>query len=74
MISFKSDLFCGSVSFDQLSVSGDLSVNKYNGDLNTIFQKVNTNIDTSNILDDTIDEADMSDNINPRIRTYEGAS
>ncbi len=64
----------GTVSFDQLAVSGDLTVSKYNADLNTLYQKVNSNVQTDNIADDTLLEADMADEINPRIRTYEGAS
>ena len=67
-------LYAGTVSFDQLSVSGDLTTTKFNTDLNTIYQDHNNNVQTGNILDDTITEADFADEANPRIRTYEGAS
>lgn len=64
----------GTVSFDQLATSSDLTVAKYNADLNKIFTDYNSNIQTGNIADDTLTEADMADEINPRVRTSEGAS
>ncbi len=67
-------LSANTISFDQLSVSTDLTATVYNTNLNTAYNKINSNIDTTNILDDTLDETDMGDNINPRIRTAEGAS
>ena len=63
----------GTVSFDQLSVSSDLNAVKYSDDLNRIYQKVNHDIQTDNIENDTIAEVDMADNANARIRTNEGA-
>lgn len=64
-------VLAATVSFDQLASSADLTHTKYNSDLNTIYQKVNTNLDTGNVLDDTLTEADFADEINPRIRAYE---
>jgi len=64
----------GTVSFDQLATSADLTAVKYNTDLNRVYQKVNSSIQTDNIENDTLTEADMADEINPRVRTYEGAS
>jgi len=66
--------YAGTISFDQLATSSDLTVSKWNADMNRVYQKVNTDIATDNIADDTLLEADMADEINPRIRTYEGAS
>lgn len=66
--------YAGTVSFDQLATSSDLTVAKYNSDLNTIFTDYNSNVQSTNIADDTVAEVDMADNANPRIRTYEGAS
>lgn len=66
--------FCGNVSFDQLAVSDDLTVSKFNSDLSRIYQDHNNNVQSSNIADDTITESDMADNANPRIRTNQGAS
>lgn len=68
------NLLAGTVSFDQLATSADLTSAKYNSDLNTIYQKVNSNIQTDNIANDTVAEVDMADDANPRIRTAEGAS
>lgn len=71
---FSANAFAGTVSFDQLAVSSDLTVAKYNADLNRIYQEFNSNIESSNIAVDAVAEVDMADNANPRIRTYEGAS
>lgn len=64
-------LSAGTVSFDQLAASSDLTAAKYNGDLNTIFQDYNSNIQSSNVAADTIAEVDMADDANPRLRDYE---
>lgn len=66
-----SPAFAATVSFDQLATSADLTVAKFNADLDRIYVKVNANIQTDNIANDTLTEADMADEINPRIRTYE---
>lgn len=68
-----SQAYSSTVSFDQLAVSSDLTATKYNTDLNTIFQKVNSGIDTTNISSATLTEPDFADEINPRVRTAEGA-
>ncbi|MCH7535908.1 MAG: hypothetical protein IH948_09260 [Bacteroidetes bacterium] len=64
----------GTVSFDQLQVSGDLTVEKWNADMNTMFIEFNSNIESSNIADNTLTESEQADDINPRIRTFEGAA
>ena len=69
-----SSLYAGTVSFDQLSASGDLTVAKWNADMDRIYIKANTNVQTDNVADDTLLESDMADEINPRIRTNEGAA
>ena len=74
LLVISSQAYAGQVSYDQLAISSDLTVSKYNSDLNTLYQDHNNNVQSSNLLDDTIDEADFADNSNPRIRTYEGAS
>ena len=63
----------GNVTFDQLATSSDLSVAKYNQDLDRIYREFNTTTESSNIAADTLDESDFADNSNPRIRTFEGA-
>lgn len=67
-------VYSGTVTFDQLTVSGDLTVSKYNADMNRIYQEFNSTVESSNIADDTLLEADFADEINPRVRTFEGAS
>lgn len=67
-------LFAGTISFDQLAVSTDLTTTKYNSDLNRVYQKVNYDIDNTNVKADTLLETNCGDDMNPRIRTYEGAS
>ena len=74
LLFFSSSLYAGTISFDQLATSHDLTVSKYNEDMSRVYQKINTAIQTDNVEDDTLLEADMADEINPRIRTYEGAS
>jgi len=64
----------GTISFDQLAVSSDLTVTKWNSDMDRVYQKVNSNIQTDNIAADTILESDCGDDMNPRIRTAENAS
>ena len=67
-------LSAGTISFDQLATSSDLTVAKYNADLNRIYQEFNSNTESSNIAVDTVAEVDMADDANPRLRTYEGAA
>ena len=67
-------LFAGTVSFDQLSVSSDLTVSVYNNNLDKIYSEFNSSIESSNIAADTLAEVDFADDSNPRIRTAEGAS
>lgn len=74
ILSCASTAFAGTISFDQLAISSDLTATKYNGDLNKVYQKVNTNIQGDNVANDTLLEANMSDEINPRVRTAEGAA
>lgn len=71
---FSGQAIAGTVSFDQLAVSSDLTAAKYNSDLNRVYQKVNSAIQSDNIENDTLLEADFADEINPRVRTAEGAS
>lgn len=71
LFGFGGVCFAGTVSYDQLAVSSDLTAAKYNSDLNTIYQAFNSNIESSNIAADTLTEADFADEINPRLRDYE---
>lgn len=67
----SSNVYAATVSFDQLSTSADLTVAKFNADLDRIYIKVNSAIQTDNIASDTITEDDFADAANPRIRDYE---
>ena len=71
MLFLSGQAYATSISFDQLAVSSDLTAVKYNSDLNTVYQKVNSNIQTDNIAADTVSEVDMNDDANPRLRDYE---
>lgn len=71
VIASQNIALAGTVSYDQVATSSDITVAKYNADLNTIYQDHNTNIQSSNILNDTVAEADMADDANPRLRDYE---
>lgn len=73
-IGYQKLSFSATISFDQLSTSNDLTAAKYNTDLDRIYVKINSNVQTDNIANATLLEVDFADEINPRIRTFEGAS
>lgn len=65
------------VSVDNVFVANDVYSSDLHTRLNRNFSQLQdeaNNIRTANIVDDTLTEADMADEINPRIRTYEGAA
>lgn len=71
------DCHAGIVSIDNTFVNGD----QYSADYYSRVNRNNVqledginNVTSSQIVDDTLTEADMADEINPRIRTYEGAA
>lgn len=64
----------GIVSFDQVAVSNDITVAKYNADLNTIYTDHNSNIQTSNVKDGTLLVGDFDSSASPQVRTDEGAA
>src|SRR3990167_5060322 len=66
-----SSAYGATISFDQIATSADLTPAVYNDDLDDVYVKVNSAIQTDNITDDTITEADFADAANPRIRDYE---
>lgn len=65
-------------SYDNTFVANDVFASDFHTRLNANFTKSLTgginNISTANIVDDTLTEADFADEINPRVRTYEGAA
>lgn len=65
-------------SYDYTFVANDVFAADFHTRLNANFTRSLTGginaITTANITDDTLTEADMADEINPRIRTYEGAA
>lgn len=65
-------------SYDYTFVNNDVFSADFSDRLNANFTKSLTgginNINSANISDGTLAEIDMADEINPRIRTYEGAS
>ena len=65
------------VSYDHVFNANAVYSTEFHTELNDNFDKVANgvnNIVTTQITDDTLTEADMADEINPRIRTYEGAN
>ena len=70
----SSNAYSGTISFDQLAVSADLTVSKWNADMDLLYREFNSNVESSNIAADTLAESDMADEINPRIRTNEAAA
>lgn len=65
-------------TYDNVFSTNDVYSSDFSTRLNRNFNQSLTgginNITATNIVNDTILEADMADEINPRIRTYEGAS
>lgn len=65
-------------SLDNTFVANDVYSSDFHTRLNRNFSQILTgginNVTTTNVLDDTLLEADFADEINPRIRTYEGAA
>lgn len=63
---------------DHIFVANDAFSSDFHTRLNQNFTNMLTgginSINSANIVDDSLDETDMADNINPRIRTYEGAA
>lgn len=70
--------YCATTSYDYTFAANDVFASDFHTRLNANFTKSLTgginNVSTANIVDDTLTEADMADEINPRIRTYEGAA
>ena len=65
-------------TFDEVFTTNDIYSADFSERLNDNFSRALTgginNINAANIVDDSLTEAEMADDINPRIRTYEGAS
>lgn len=65
-------------SYDNTFVTNDVFAADFHSRLNANFTKSLTgginSINSANIVDDSLDESTMADEINPRIRTYEGAA
>lgn len=63
---------------DHIFVANDSFSSDFHTRLNQNFTNMLTgginSISTANVVDDTLEEEDMADEINPRIRTYEGAA
>lgn len=71
-------LYAGVTSYDNTFTNNDIHSSTFAAKLNRNFQQSLTgginNVESANITNDTLTEADMADEINPRVRTYEGAA
>ena len=65
-ISFNA--YAGLISVKNLS--SDASINDLNQNFSIISDEINGSIEAANIANDTLTEATMADEINPRIRYY----
>lgn len=74
LMAVSSQVYAGQISFDQLAVSSDLTVVKYNKDMNTVYLDHNSNINSANIADGTLLVGDFDPSASPQVRTDEGAS
>lgn len=74
---FPSVAFGAIASPDNTFVQNDVYSSDFHSRINENFNELTdsvNNVDTNQIDDDTLTEADFADEINPRVRTYEGAS
>jgi len=75
LVSFN--LYAAVCSYDNTFVANDVYSSDFHTRLNENFTCVGNsanNVVAAQVTNDTLTEADMADEINPRIRTYEGAS
>jgi hypothetical protein len=68
---FASHAHAGLITYTVLSGDSGLSYTHLNSSFETIYDEFDGNIDSDNILDDSLKETDFADEINPRIRTQE---
>jgi len=76
LLSFCTPVYAGIVSLDNRFNANDIYATDFGTELNENFDALSNsvnNVTTTQITDDTLTEADMADEINPRIRTYEQA-
>uniref|UniRef100_A0A6M3J6Z3 Uncharacterized protein n=1 Tax=viral metagenome TaxID=1070528 RepID=A0A6M3J6Z3_9ZZZZ len=59
------------ISYDVLSGDSGVSYSHFNTSFSRIYDEFNGSISSANILNDSLDEADFADAINPRVRTDE---
>lgn len=74
---FSSQAQALTVSVDNTFVAGDSFASDFHTRLNRDIVQLEdgvNNVVSAQVVDDTLTEADMADEINPRIRTYEGAA
>lgn len=68
---FCSQAHAGVISYTALSSDAGVSYSHFNDSFTTIYNEFNGGIDSDNIENDSLKEADMADEINPRIRSDE---
>lgn len=77
LLSINSHCYSAVTSLDNTFVQNDIYSSDFHTRLNRNFTQVLiggvNSINAANVVDDSIGEAEMADEINPRIRTYEGA-
>jgi len=61
----------GIITYDSISSDAGVSYSHFNSEFNKVFNEINGNIGSVNILDDSLTEADFADSINPRVRDHE---
>lgn len=71
VVLISSQCYAGIITYDDVISPDDVTIVWLNGQKNTVYQAVNGNLDSNNILDDSLEEADFADAINPRVRTDE---
>lgn len=78
LVVISGQAWSATTSVDHVFTANDIHSSTFHTKLNRDISQLLTgginNINDANIVNDSLKEADMADEINPRIRTYEGAS
>ncbi len=70
-ILLTTNAYCAIISYDNVVSANDVNCGWLNGQKNTIYTEFNGSIDSDNIKNDSLTEADFADSANPVVRDYE---
>lgn len=68
---FCTPTYAGTITYTTLSSDAGISYSHFNDSFSAIYNEFNGSVESANIADDTLAEADFADAINPRVRDNE---